>query len=479
VLAGRVLAAVGAMVVATMALEIVLLPITASWFNVATAAGVIANVVAVPAMAVVQIAGLLVVATAWLWPWVGDVAGVVAAQAVAMLLRSADVVALAPWLVREVPPPSPTTLVTYYSSLAVIVAARSRGRPAIAACGYPVLVASLAWMVAGGRDGSAPAPWTWPGADAWQRASWPREPWLIVTMLDVGQGDATVLRFPSGDTWLVDAGGSMSETFDVGERVTSLALWALGHRSLARVLVTHAHPDHAGGVPAVLRRLDVRELLTGIPVPGDVSEAAMLAAARARGVRERRLLAGESLGDRLVRVHVVHPDAPDWERRRVRNDDSIVIWVRFGDVGLQLTGDVGESAERAWADRVAAAPLTILKLAHHGSASSTGATLLARARPALALGSMGRGNAFGHPAPAVLSRLRDAGVVLLRTDEVGAIQLATNGRVVLVRTASGLAGSLTTWEARHAWRPATPPPSDRASPRRLAAHPPRGAPPWP
>ena len=478
-LARRAWAALGSAVLATLAIELVLLPISARWFSVATAAGVLANVLAVPAMAVVQVAGLILVGAAGSWPWLGAVAGALATRAVGVLLGSSDVVSLAPWLVREVPPPTTGVLAVYYACLAGAVMAWSRERRRWAVSLASISLGCLSWIVTGGVEHSTPRPWTWDLAATWQRASWPAEPWLLVTVLDVGQGDATVLRFPSGRTWLVDAGGSLSEAFDVGERVTTRALWALGHRTLSRVLVTHAHPDHAGGVPAVLRRLGARELLVGVPVPGDPMCERLADAARLAGTRERRLATGESLADGPVRVDVLHPDVPDWERRRVRNDDSVVLWVRFGDVGILLTGDVGEPVERSWAARFAAAPLTIVKLAHHGSASSTGSVLLASVRPTLAIASVGRGNRFGHPAPAVVRRLDEAGVVLLRTDRDGAIQLATNGRVVLVRTASGMAGTLTSWMPRRAWWPATPLPSDRGSPPRVASRPRPGVTPWP
>jgi competence protein ComEC len=332
-------------------------------------------------------------------------------------------------------------------------------------------------MLTGGRDASAPAPWTWPAASAWQHATWTREPWLVVTVLDVGQGDATVVRFPSGVTWLVDAGGSISESFDVGQRVTTPALWALGHRDLARLVVTHAHPDHANGVPAVLRRFRPRELLTGIPVHEDAASASLSRAAAQAGVAERRLAAGETFADGAVHVRVLHPERPDWERRRVRNDDSVVLWLRMGDVAVLLPGDVGQAVEERWANRVAAAPLTVLRLAHHGSASSTSPVLVDALRPVLAVASAGRGNRFGHPSAAVMRRVHDSGAVLLRTDQDGAVQLATNGRVLLVRTARGRSGGLSASTLRHAWWPATPLPSARASPLRASArHRPGGTP---
>lgn len=480
----RVAAAVVVLVVSTLAVEAMLMPVSLVWFSVATAAGVVANLIAVPAMGVVQIVAPIVVAAADLWPQAAAATGTIASGAVALLLRSAVVVEWAPFLVREAPPPSSSVVAAYYAGGALVAWAfvhESRPRPPVSprsasrhaargalVAGAGLWAVSLAAMLTGGRDTSAPAPWTWPAASAWQHAAWPREPWLVVTILDVGQGDATVVRFPSGATWLIDAGGSISESFDVGQRVTTPALWALGHRQLARLVVTHAHPDHANGVPAVLRRLRPRELLTGVPVRGDLAATTLSDAAARAGVPERRLAAGESFADGPVHLRVLHPERPDWERRRVRNDDSVVLWLRMGDVGVLLPGDVGQAIEQRWVNRVAAAPLTVLRLAHHGSASSTSPVLLDALRPVLAIASAGRGNRFGHPSAAVVRRVHDSAAVLLRTDEDGAVQVATNGRVLLVRTARGRSGGLSAVTPRHAWWPATPLPSGRESPLRAS-----------
>lgn len=485
-----------ALVGATIAVEAVLLPISARWFHVATVAGVLANLLAVPAMGVVQVAGLALVPAAALWPPVGDGIGVVAAHAVRVLLRSADIVSVAPWLVHEVPPPSTPVLATYY--LALVVCARCcvalvssscgrcgraswsrrglRARAGLGALTGLTVMGCLVWMLTGGVEHSAPAPWTWRAATRWQRASWPAEPWLLVTFLDVGQGDATVIRFPSGRTWLVDAGGSISETFDTGERVTSPALWALGHRAIDRVVVTHAHPDHAAGMPTVIKRLRPRESLAGIDVVGEPRQGAIVTAAAQVGARQRWLAAGERLGDASTRLSVLHPERPDWERRRVRNDDSVVLWLQLGDFGLLLPGDVSQGIEDRLIPRLSTMPLAVVRLPHHGSASSSGARLLDALSPVLAVGSMGRGNRFGHPASAVLRRLAERRVPLLRTDRDGAIQLATNGRVLLVRTANGLEGSLTGGPPRRAWWLATPLPSRPATPHPRAGPPARAAP---
>ena len=171
----RACLALAAIAAATLAVELVLLPVTARWFSVATAAGLLANLIAVPAMGVVQIAGLALLPAASAWPPLGALAGVVATHAVHVLLRSADVIAVAPWLVREVPPPSLGVLAAYYGALAGAAAcARAKyrecrecqecRRSAPVGARLPATMAMLAaagclvWIVTGGDERSAPTP---------------------------------------------------------------------------------------------------------------------------------------------------------------------------------------------------------------------------------------------------------------------------------------------------------------------------------
>ena len=157
---------------------------------------------------------------------------------------------------------------------------------------------------------------------------------------------------------------------------------------------------------------------------------------------------------------VWHPPPPDWERRKVRNDDSLVIELQIGEVSIVLPGDVGAAVERDLADRMKRVPFRVLKAAHHGSASSSSAAFLDASRPSVALISCGRQNRFGHPAPPVLARYRERGVEVFRTDEDGEITLRTDGRAVEVATFTGRA-----WRrpAPIASRPATSPRVPRAS----------------
>jgi competence protein ComEC len=133
-------------------------------------------------------------------------------------------------------------------------------------------------------------------------------------------------------------------------------------------------------------------------------------------------------------VHVLHPPVPDWERRRVRNDDSVVLEIVYRDVALLLTGDISAEVERQVLPRLTRAPIRVLKVAHHGSRTSSSMELLAEWQPQWALISAGRGNTFGHPAPEVLQRLDSVGARVLRTDVHGQITLETDGHRIAVKT---------------------------------------------
>ena len=138
-----------------------------------------------------------------------------------------------------------------------------------------------------------------------------------------------------------------------------------------------------------------------------------------------------------MRVRVLHPPAADWERRRVRNDDSVVLEVLYGDVAILLTGDIGADIERAILPQLTPARLRILKVAHHGSRTSSSAELLEGWRPQIAIISCGRGNSFGHPAPEVIDRLTSVGAEIYRTDLDGQVTVDSDGSGVIVRTFVG------------------------------------------
>jgi competence protein ComEC len=412
---------------ATLAAEVALVPISASVFFRVSVAGLVLNFVAIPAMAVVQIAGLALMAVAPWWRAGAAAAAWVAHLAARVLVGSADLVEVAPWLAWRVPPPAPVWTAAFYAALAVAWWARTRPvrfvAAAVAACSAGVIL-------------------TAPGIELAR----PRAGWLRLTVLDVGQGDAILLQFPSGHALLVDAGGT-SGTFDLGGRIVMPALWASGVRRLDWLAVTHPDRDHIGGALAVAGDLAPREIWEGVPVPPNPERAALRSAAQARAIVWRQLLAGHAFEIGGVVVDTRNPPPPGWERQRVRNDDSLVLRVRLGDVEVWLTGDAGQEFERGaqadWESEAPRAPIRVLKVGHHGSLTSSSTGFLHALAPTVALISVGRGNLFSHPAPEVLSRLARVGSETFRTDLDGAIVLETDGREVDIRTMGGR-----TWTGR-------------------------------
>jgi competence protein ComEC len=289
---------------------------------------------------------------------------------------------------------------------------------------------------------------------------------LRVTMFDVGQGEAILLEGPAGSL-LVDTGGAPfgSSSFDLGARVLAPALWSRGVHALDALLLTHGDPDHIGGAAVVLDeflrnkaglsftvgrpftgrdqpsdgrpstgRLLVSELWEGIVVPTHRPSTELRERAIDAGIAHSVRREGEEIEWGGVRIRVLHPPAPDWERPRVRNDDSVVLELVFGDVAILLTGDIGADVERRIAPMLTPAATRILKVAHHGSRTSTSLDLISAWTPRIALVSAGRGNTFGHPAREVIGRLESVGARIYRTDLHGEIIVETDGQRTRVRT---------------------------------------------
>jgi competence protein ComEC len=263
---------------------------------------------------------------------------------------------------------------------------------------------------------------------------------LEVTLIDVGQGDSLFVSFPGGQTMLVDAGGAlnifhangMHSGLDIGEDVVSPYLWARGIKHIGVVALTHAHQDHLGGMSAVLRNFHVDELWVGrdIAIP---AYREVLAIARARGVRIKHLKEGDSFSFGGVSGRILWPDSLS-EERVAKNDDSLVIRLTDGVQSLLLPGDIERPSERKIAAETETVDAAFLKVAHHGSNTSTTDPFLYLVHPTYAAISAGRDNPFGHPSAAIVEKLEAAGVHVFRTDRDGAITASTDGRTLTVST---------------------------------------------
>ena len=279
-------------------------------------------------------------------------------------------------------------------------------------------------------------------------ALWPTPPLvhhgvLEVTAIDVGQGDSLLVVSPDGGTLLVDAGGPIGPTasnsrWDIGEEVVAPYLWSRHIRHLDVVMLTHAHSDHMGGMPAVLRDLRPRELWISIE-PGDApAMRALLAEAQTLGITVRRFHAGDGFDWRGLHAMVLSPELGYSNPGAPRNDDSLVMRLAYNRGSVLLEGDAEWSSEADMVLNHRIAPSTLLKVGHHGSKTSTADAFLAAVSPRDAVISVGTHNTFGHPRWEVLNRLEQARVRTWRTDREGAetFLISADGSISAVSAAS-------------------------------------------
>ena len=269
---------------------------------------------------------------------------------------------------------------------------------------------------------------------------------LQLTALDCGQGDALFLVLPGGTTMLLDAGGSRARGareggfqgrhWNSGEDIVSPYLWSRGIKKIDVVALTHANPDHAGGLYAILENFRVGEFWHA-PEAETPEYAALLETVAERGIPTRTLMAGDvlSLGDASIRVLWPGPDPPS--QNLSRHDDSLVMRLSVGGMNLLLPGDADGDAEKGILASGEPLESQVLKVAHHAAKSSTSRTFLARVAPRVAIISEESDGGSGSPHPETLEALENAGARVFRTDIAGALTVEWKDGALTVRAFNG------------------------------------------
>jgi competence protein ComEC len=421
------------MFAASAAAEALLFPVGAFAFSRVTFAGLALNFAAIPLMAVAQLAGMAVVPVALITPQGAAAAGWVAHLGALGLVWSADLVRFVPVATWRVAPPSSPAVACYYVAAVAAWALWTRRRlvsgssesfraRAARRASIAIAVAAASWILVN------------PVAIIASRG----DAALHVTFLDVGQGDAIFIVFPRGSTMVVDTGGlSASSSFDIGDRVVAPVIRDAGFRRIDYLVLTHGDPDHIGGARSILREFRPREVWEGIGVPRFEPLTALRMAAQSQGAGWANVYRRDRIVVDGVEVVARHPAAADWERQKVRNDDSIVLDLRWRDLSIVLTGDVGREVEKAIGAAISPAPLRVLKIPHHGSLTSSSRDFVNALRPQVAVVSAGRSNHFGHPVPEVFDRYRAVGTEIFRTDREGAVRVDSDGYSLQVDTFTG------------------------------------------
>ncbi|HEX2602297.1 MAG TPA: DNA internalization-related competence protein ComEC/Rec2 [Gemmatimonadaceae bacterium] len=245
-------------------------------------------------------------------------------------------------------------------------------------------------------------------------------------VLDVGQGDAILVRTDAGRWILIDAGPAWRGG-DAG-RSTILPYILRRGGSLDAFVLSHPHTDHVGGAASVLGALHPHTYWDAAFAGGSEGYIASLAAAKKNGIEWHRVHPGDSLRVDGVVIDFLAPDSAWTVGLKDPNLASTIASVRFGTVRFLLVGDA-ERGEEDWLLEHHRAELhaDVLKVGHHGSSTSSSDEFLAAVKPEVAVISVGAGNKYGHPSVDVLGALARAGAEVLRTDEAGTVIIRTDG----------------------------------------------------
>jgi competence protein ComEC len=394
-------------------IELVMALPMAAYFHRLTTSGLFVNILIVPTLTLLLPAALLTMLALLAAPhiaWLPAAAAAGLLHAVLVIVRFSST-----WRMSEWRLPGPT-IVASISCLALLVLAvwmvRTRSRLALP-MGAAALIAAAVCILA-------------------PHSISRRADTLEISAIDVGQGDSIFVVSPEGRTMLVDAGGPIGGTthqgnsagghagnFDIGEDVVSPYLWSRRVHRLDVVALTHAHSDHMGGMPAVLRNFRPRELWVGHNPPTPAYQQ-LLSEAASLGITVRSFSAGDTMSFGTTTVHVLAP-APGYQPGdSATNNDSLVLHLSYAGHAALLEGDAEAPSEVAMLSLPGNDLASdLLKVGHHGSKTSTIPPFLARVAPHLAVISVGPYNSYHHPRWETLDKLQVEGARTWRTDLLG------------------------------------------------------------
>ncbi|MBV8730363.1 MAG: ComEC/Rec2 family competence protein, partial [Acidobacteriia bacterium] len=256
---------------------------------------------------------------------------------------------------------------------------------------------------------------------------------LELTAVDVGQGDSLLVTFPDGKHMIVDAGGipvfgrQTPSQLDTGEDVVAPYLWTRSIRQVDVIALSHAHEDHIGGMPALVDDFHPKEIWTGA-TPASATWQRVCEKAAKNGAKIVPLQAGRQLNFGGAQIDVLAPPADYVAADTPKNNDSLVLRIRYGKHAFLLSGDVERPIERRMLDDNELSRIDVLKVAHHGSRTSSTEPFLDAVQPQFAIISVGTDNSYGHPNRDVIDRLVEHHAAVFRTDQDGLISIRSDGK---------------------------------------------------
>ncbi len=393
----------------TFATQVGVWPLTAAtFFNVAPYA-MLANAIVVPTVSLVLLGGIATIVTHPVVTLSAVFASWTTWLLAAVLLTTHAIAQLPGARLRLTPPPA-WAIAAYDGAVVVCAAliARKRSAAAFVFAGACTFVGLTAWL--------------------------PRTNGFSITALDVGQGDALVIRTPHGRTVLIDTGGKLERGPPVNgkspaersaERIVLPYLQRAGITSIDALILTHPHGDHVGGTAGILRLMPVGWIADSGQRYGGHAYNDGLAEARRHRVPVIVPACHQRWVDDEVQLTFLTPCGPPFtDGANDVNENSLVVLVQYGILRALFMGDAGFQSEERLLVQGVDLRADILKVGHHGSAYSSSPAFIEAVHPRFAIVSVGRHNLFGHPASSTLETLRRAGASIFRTDRCGAVAIA-------------------------------------------------------
>lgn len=387
--------------------NIIIIPIMMYHFNTVSFTFIISNIMASPILGIIVITGFLfIIASITVKPLTRLIA-IFIKPILSILIKISQICSKLPFSNILVVTPYMFNVISYYAIILYCIKSKKNNKCKIIICLLIVLIL-INFII----------------------YIFPQK--LRIFFIDVGQGDSTLIITPDIKTVLVDGGGS--DSFDVGEKV--LLPYLLDRRILKidYVLISHFDTDHATGVAQILGKIDVSSIILTRQLEENDIYRHILSIAKEKKIKLIYVKEGDVLKIGGIKISIIHPENKLMINNPM-NNNSIVCKVEYNSFSMLLTGDIEMEAEELILRKNINLKADVLKVAHHGSKTSTTGEFLKAINPKVALIGVGKNNNFGHPSNEVIQRLKENGTRIYRTDENGEISITVNkkGRIIKIQ----------------------------------------------
>ena len=398
----------------TIAAQLAVIPFIAWYFNNVSLSALLANLIIVPFIEWAMIGGLCAVLLSLVFSVVGKGLFILCSLTIGLVYFMARAMAMIPYGLLYLPSGGLLCGIVYYLLLFWLCGYASPKIPNFLLCWQKkkkLICSAIVTII-----------FLWSSQFIFAQP-------LRIHFIDVGQGDSILITTPHGRTMLFDTGGMRREIsdFDIAKRIVIPYLRHYGIREIDYLCLTHAHEDHAGGAGSLLKEFSVQNVIVGREDRSEYAKTLGYSLEKCQDfvtVKDGQFFVLDG-----VKIEIF--SAGEVSESRTGNEISNVFRVSYGDFSLLITGDIDSNGEKELM-RKHRLKSSVLKVAHHGSRTSSCEEFLQAVNPQYAIISVGFQNSFGHPNPQVLNRLNKENIKILRTDQAGAILMETNGNQLSV-----------------------------------------------